>query len=169
MIKAALFSTVLSSVFLIIQTTWMKNGLFWGVIPDFCLLIILWVAYYNRNSQGMITGFLSGIICDFLSSSPLGYFSFLYIIPAYAATFFRKIVTMDAFFIPVLLGFAGTILKGLASIFLLLIYGPEYMSAYSLSDYHFWIEATLNGALAPLLFFGLGKIRRLLVTKKVTE
>ncbi|HWR10917.1 MAG TPA: rod shape-determining protein MreD [Rectinemataceae bacterium] len=167
--NAVVASTVLSSIFLVIQTTWMKNGLFWGVIPDFCLLVILWVAYNNKNDQGVVTGFISGVVCDLLSSSPMGYFSFLYVIPAYAATFLRKIVAMDAFFIPVLLGFAGTILKGIGSLFLLAVYGSETMSAYSFSNYHFWIEAALNGAIAPLLFWGLSRIRRFLITKKVTE
>jgi len=122
MISAVISSTLLSSVFLIIQTTWLKNGLFWGVIPDFCLLVIVWVAYWNKNSQGAITGFLSGIVCDLLSSSPLGYFSFLYIVPAYAATMLRRVLTMDTFFIPVLAGFGATLLKGFSSMILLLLF-----------------------------------------------
>lgn len=169
MTGAILSSTLLSSIFLIIQTTWLKNGLFWGVIPDFCLLVIVWVAYRNRDNQGVITGFLAGIVCDLLSSSPLGYFSFLYIVPAYAATLLRQVVSMDPFFIPVLIGFGGTLVKGFSSILLLLLFGPEHINAYSLSDYHFWIEAVLNGASAPLLFLLLNRMQRFLVTKRVTE
>lgn len=169
MIKTIFASTFLSSLFLIIQTTWLKNGLFWGVIPDFALLVVLWVAYSNRESQGAISGFLAGLLCDTLSSSPLGYFAFLYVVPAYAASLLKRVISMDVFFIPVILGFAGTVLKGLASVFLLILFGPKDISAYSLGDAHFWIEASLNGALAPLLFLALGKMRELFVTKKVTE
>ena len=168
MIGAILSSTLLSSVLLIIQTTWLKNGLFWGVIPDFCLLVIVWVAYRNRDSQGAITGFLAGIVCDLLSSSPLGYFSFLYIVPAYAATMLRQVLTMDPFFIPVLVGFGATVLKGFSSIILLILFGAEHINAYSLSDYHFWIEAALNGAAAPLLFLLLNRMKKFLITKRVT-
>lgn len=169
MTTAILSSTVLSSIFLIIQTTWLKNGLFWGVIPDFCLLVIVWVAYKNRDNQGVIAGFLAGLVCDLLSSSPFGYFSFLYVVPAYAATLLRHVVAMDPFFIPVLIGFGATLLKGFSSIFLLLVFGAEHINAYSLSDYHFWIEAVLNGAAAPLLFLLLNTMKRFLITKRVTE
>lgn len=169
MIKTIFASTFLSSIFLIIQTTWLKNGLFWGVIPDFALLVILWVAYSNKESQGALSGFLAGLVCDTLSSSPLGYFSFLYVIPAYAASLLKHVVSMDAFFMPVIIGFAGTLLKGFASIFLLLLFGPKDISAYALGDMHFWVEAVLNGAFAPLLFFALEKMRNLFVTRKVTE
>lgn len=169
MVKTIFASTFLSSVFLIIQTTWLKNGLFWGVIPDFALLVIVWVAYNNKESQGVVTGFISGMFCDVLSSSPLGYFSFLYVAPAYAASLLKNVVAMDAFFIPVLVGFSGTILKGLASLFLLFIFGSTNITAYELADTHFWIEAALNGAIAPLIFFLLGRMRELFVTKKVTE
>lgn len=169
MVRTIFASTFLSSLFLIIQTTWLKNGLFWGIIPDFALLVILWVAYNNKQGQGAISGFLAGLLCDTLSSSPLGYFAFLYIVPAYAASMLKHVILMDAFFIPVLLGFSGTIIKGLASNILLLFFGPKDINAYSLGDLAFWIEAALNGAFAPLIFFAMGRMRELFVTKKATD
>jgi len=168
MTKTILASTFLSSVFLIIQTTWLRNGLFWGVKPDLALLVIVWVAYSNRGHQGVLTGFLTGMVCDLLSSTPLGYFPFLYIIPAYAASVLHQFVEMDAFFIPVIMGFVGTVLKGISSIFLIAIFGEDILGSYVLSDAHFWIEAVLNGAIAPLLFMALVRIRGFLVTRKVT-
>ena len=59
---------------------------------------------------------------------------------------------MDGFFIPVLLGFFGTLIKGFASRVLLLLFGEGSLNAYSFSDLHFWVEAVLNGAIAPLMF-----------------
>jgi rod shape-determining protein MreD len=169
MIRTIFASTFISSLFLIIQTTWLKNGLFWGVIPDFALLVVLWVSYSNKDSQGAISGFLTGIVCDLLSSSPLGYFPFLYVAPAYAASFLRHIVSMDTFFIPVLIGFSGTVIKGISSAVLLIFFGPGRINAYSLGDLHFWIEAVLNGAVSPLIFFILKKMSGLLVTKRASE
>jgi rod shape-determining protein MreD len=169
MIKTVFASTLLSSFFLIIQTTWLKNGLFWGVIPDLVLLVVVWVAYSNRDNQGVFTGFFSGLICDLLSSSPFGYSAFIYIAPAYIASFLKNIVAMDGFFIPVIMGFSCTIVKGLASELLLLLFGAGNLNAYSFSDLHFWVEAVLNGAIAPLLFFALKKAKRVFVTRRVTE
>lgn len=169
MIKTVLSSTLISSIFLLIQTTWLKNGLFWGVVPDFTLLVILWVSYYNRDNQGVLTGFLSGVVGDAMSSSPFGYLSFIYVVPAYLASLLRLALELDAFFMPVLLGFAGTIAKGLASIILLLLFGPAQINAYALGDFHFWMEAALNGAMAPPLFWFLRKAQKMLVTKRVGD
>lgn len=169
MIKTVLSSTLVTSFFLLIQTTWLKNGLFWGVVPDFALVVILWIAYYNRDSQGVLTGFLAGLIGDAMSSSPFGYLSFIYVVPAYLASLLRRTLELDAFFMPVLLGFAGTIAKGLASVALLVLFGSAQINAYALGDFHFWIEAALNGAAAPPLFWLLRKARNLLITKRVGD
>lgn len=168
MIKTIFASSFLASLFLIIQTTWLRNGLLLGVIPDFALLVIIWVAYSNKDSQGAVSGFLAGIVCGLLSSSPLGYFSFLYVVPAYVTSLVSRFVIMDGLFIPFLMGFFATVLKGLASIFLAVLFGSGYVNAYSLSDFHFWIEAALNGVAAPLLFLAFGRLRGFLITKKVT-
>ena len=169
MIKTLLSSTLISSVFLLIQTTWLKNGLFWGVVPDFALVVILWIAYYNKDNQGVFTGFLAGIVGDAMSSSPFGYLSFIYVVPAYLASLLRRALELDAFFMPVLLGFAGTIAKGLASIVLLVLFGSAQINAYVLGDFHFWMEAALNGAIAPPLFWLLRKAKNILITKKVGD
>jgi rod shape-determining protein MreD len=169
MTKTIVGSTLLASIFLVLQSTWLKNGLFWGVIPDIAFLVIIWVSYNNKSSEGVFTGFLTGFVCDLVSSSPLGYFSFIYILPAYALSFLKSVLVMDKFFVPVLMGFAGTILKGLASFILLALFGSAKINAYSMADLHFWVEAALNGAIAPLVFLLLNKLRRLLVTRKVTE
>ena len=167
MIRTIAWGSLLASLLLVAQTTWLKNGLFWGVNPDLPLLFILWISYRNEGHEGVWTGFLTGLVCDLLSSSPAGYFSFIHILPAYIAALFRKIVAMDPFFIPVLFGFFGTIIKALGSLVLLGIFGQDRVNAYSLLEVNFWIEAALNGALAPLVFFSLGKTRGFFITKKV--
>jgi len=169
MIKTVIWGSLLSSAFLLVQTTWLRNGLFWGVIPDFSLLVIIWISYRNRAHQGAWTGFVTGLVCDLLSSSPTGYFSFILVLPAYLVSLLRQIVVMDAFFIPVLFGFFGTIVKALGSLMLLGIFGRDKVNAYSILEMRLWVEAALNGALAPLIFFILGKTRGVFITKRVTE
>lgn len=168
MIKTILWGSLLSSTLLLVQTTWLRNGLFWGVIPDFSLLVIIWIAYKNKGHQGVWTGFVTGLVCDLLSSSPLGYFSFVLVLPAYIVSLLRQIVVMDSFFIPVLFGFFGTIVKALGSLILIGIFGSYKVNAYSLGDMKLWVEAALNGALAPLLFLALNKTKGFFITKKVT-
>lgn len=169
MMKSVFASTFVAACFLFIQTTWLKNGLILGIIPDFSLIVVLWVAYNNKASQGIFAAFLIGIVCDLLSASPIGYFAFLYVLPAYAATVLRQAIHMDKFFIPVLIGAAGTLLKALASVILLVIFGADKVDAYSFSDSHLWLEVVLNAIISPLLCFLLEKFRPLLVARGVTE
>ncbi|MDX9826856.1 MAG: rod shape-determining protein MreD [Spirochaetia bacterium] len=169
MTTSIIASTAISSLLLFIQTTWLRNGLFWGVIPDLAFLLILWVAYNNKGPEGIIVAFLSGIVCDLLSSAPIGYSSFLYILPAYSVTFVRKILDMDTLILPVILGFSSTLLKGIASLILALIFRSDLVDSYSFADLRFWVEAALNGALAAPLFFLFKKLKYLLVTRKPSE
>ncbi len=169
MIKSTTASTALAACFIFIQTSWLKNGLAFGIVPDFALIIVLWVSYSNKASLGIVAAFLVGIACDLLSASPLGYFAFIYIVPAYVAAMLKQAIHMDKFFVPVLLGAAGTLIKAIASGFLLLIFGSGKVDAYSLADYHLWLEVAFNAVISPLLCLLLERLRPLLVAKRVTE
>lgn len=166
MIKTILSSSVIVSVLLFIQTTWLRNGVIAGVVPDFALLVIIWVAYKNERSIGSITAFVSGTVCDILSSAPLGYFSFLYVIPAYLISLLNRLISMDSIFVPFLMGFLATVLKALGSVALSLFFGPSVLNAYSFADAHLWIEAALNGVLAPPIYLLLNKTGNFLIARQ---
>lgn len=169
MIKSVAASSLLASIFLVIQTTWLRNGILGGIIPDLAILVIVWVGYSNRGHEGVVAAFITGLVCDVLSSSPLGYFAFIYIAAAYPLSFLKRALSMDAFIIPVLSGFSATILKGLASIFLSVLFKETVSSPYRLTALRFWVEAVLSGAFAPLLYFLLSKFSRPFITRRVTE
>lgn len=167
--KAVFFSTLLAIIFTFTQTTWFKDGIIWGIAPDFALVILLWVAYLNKGNEALFAAFFAGMARDLLSASPLGYSAFLLLLPLYAMQGFRKVISSDRLFIPVILGFAATLAKAVASILLLGIFRREDIGAYSLGDLRLWIEASINGALSPLFFFLVEKGRKFLVTRGVTE
>ena len=169
MIKSVLASTALAACFLFIQTTWLKNGLISGITPDFALIVVLWVSYSNKASQGIIAAFLIGLASDLLSASPFGYFAFLYLVPAYAAAVLKQAIHMDRLFVPVLLGASGTLLKALASGILLRIFGSGAVDAYSIRDSHLWLELAFNAAISPLLCLLLEKLKPVLVARRITE
>jgi len=169
MIKLTAASTALAACFIFIQTTWLKNGLVLGIVPDFALVIVLWVSYSNKASQGIFAAFFIGLACDLMSASPLGYFAFVYLVPAYAAAVLKQAIHMDRLFVPVLLGAAGTILKAVATGILIIVFGSDKVDSYSLTDYHLWLEVAFNAAISPLMCLLLERLRPLLVAKRVTE
>ncbi len=167
MIRTIAAGSLISSLFLLIQTTWLKDGLFWGIIPDFALVALVWISYMNSAQQGVWVGFIAGLVCDTLSSSPLGYFSFLFVGVAYLASLSRSLVSLDVFFIPVLLGFFATLAKALGASILLRLFGRGEIRSYDFAGFQLWVEAALNGLLSPLVFFLLGKARSVFVTGRM--
>ena len=166
MITTIVSSTALVSLLFLVQTTWLRNGLILGVVPDLGLLVILWVSFRNEKSVGSFTGFFSGLVCDLFSAASVGYFAFLYVIPAYAVSVLNRFVSLDAIWIPFLAGFFSTLLKAKGSIVLSAIYGPSVLSSYFLNDIHLWVEAGLNAVLAPLVFFLLNMTGSFFVAKR---
>jgi rod shape-determining protein MreD len=167
--KTIFFSSILVSVFLFIQTTWFRDGLVWGIVPDFALGAMLWISYLNKGQEALYVAFLGGLISDLLSASPLGYSAFIFLLPVYGMQGVKKLFTSDRLFIPVILGFVATLVKATGSMVLLAIFGREEINAYSFTDLRLWIEASLNGALAPVLFLLIEKGKRIFVTRGVTE
>lgn len=167
--KASLLASLFSFVFLIIQTTWLKDGLAFGVIPDFALLVIVWVSYHNKKGEGSAAAFISGLACDALSSSPLGSFAFVYVIPAYFSSLVRNIIAMDRILVPAGMGAAATLIKALASHVLVILFGSSLLKAYSFAEAHVWIESLMNGLLAPLVFLALGSMKTLFISRKAGE
>ncbi|TXT46991.1 MAG: rod shape-determining protein MreD [Spirochaetes bacterium] len=167
--KTILFSTILVSLFLFIRTTWFQDGLVWGIAPDFALGAMLWISYLNKGQEALYVAFIGGLVSDLLSASPLGYSAFIFLLPIYGMQGVKKLFTSDRLFIPIILGFAATLVKAMGSVMLLALFGREEINAYSFADLRLWIEASLNGALAPLMFLLIEKGKRLFVTRGVTE
>jgi rod shape-determining protein MreD len=166
MIRSIIATCILAILALLVQATWLGNGIFFGVVPDFALLVIIWVAYNNQNNEGSIAAFISGLSADIISSAPLGYFAFIYLLPAYLVSLMRGYIVLDRVILPFLLGIAATLLKWLASAFLSVLFGSGKVNSYSLGDYHFWLEALMNGILAPIVFRLLGLMKSWLITRQ---
>ena len=169
MIKSVSLASVLAVLMLFIQTTWFKNGILVSATPDFALLLILWMSFNNKNIEGLLAAFIIGMAHDFLSSSPLGFYVFLYVVPAYFALLIRTSIFIDRIFMPLAAALLATILKALLSIFLAWLFGNSEIIAYSFGDMRFWMECLMNTLLAPLVFWVLSKASKALITKSHTE
>jgi rod shape-determining protein MreD len=164
MIRSVLISTVLLIACTFAQSTWFGGIAILGVVPDLSLIVLIWVSYKNGQVEGPISGFLSGLAEDFLSTSPLGFHAFVKTAVAALTAVLHGSFFIDRLVLPLLLGIAGTIVKALAVGALYLVFGSP-IHAYSFVDKVLWIEAAYNGVLSPIVFLLLVPLSRFLVTE----
>jgi rod shape-determining protein MreD len=165
MIRSVLLSTALLIACAFAQSTWFGGIAVFGVVPDLSLIVLIWVSYKNGQIEGPISGFLSGLAEDFLSTSPLGFHAFVKTAVAAVTAVLHGSFFIDRLVLPILLGITGTIVKAIAVGALYLVFGSP-IHAYSFIKKVLWIEAAYNGLLAPLVFLILSPLSRFLVTER---
>jgi len=155
MIRTIVWTVFFSIIAAILQSTLIGMIPFMKVIPDIALCIVVFSAYVNGTMTGQVSGFLSGLLIDFLSAAPLGMNCLVRTLIGALTGIFKGAFFLDIFLMPVLLCAIATLVKALIIFILHLIMGPEAVPAYSLTTSKLWIELGFNCALAPLLFLAL--------------
>lgn len=61
-----------------------------NIIPDLLVIIVVGCGYMFGSNQGMIYGFISGLIIDLSTQTTLGFAAFLYVLIGFFAGLFRK-------------------------------------------------------------------------------
>jgi len=156
--KSLLISCCLAIAMLFLQSTWLSHGIFLGIIPNLSLAVILFASFLNKDGQGIIVAFLSGLAADMMSSAPLGYFAFLFSVCAYITTLLSYITEKDFFIIPFLFGSGSTIAIGILSKILQFVFSSSIRS-YEIFSAEFGVEVVLNGLSTALIFFVLSFVR----------
>jgi rod shape-determining protein MreD len=146
----------LFSLFLILIAALLQSTLFFRLsiryaVPDITLIILVYVSYANGRHVGQITGFLGGILLDFISLSPLGLNIFVRTVIGFLTGLLSGVFFLDAFFLPMVLCAGATFLKAGILVVLSLLFSGA-IPAYNFSVAAFWIELALNTVLAPFLF-----------------
>jgi len=165
MIRSIVWTVIFAIIAGILQSTLIAKFALFGVIPDFALCIVVYSAYVNGIMTGQVSGFLSGLLLDFLSAAPLGLNCLVRTLIGALAGFFKGAFFLDYFFMPILLCAIATILKALLLFILNLIMGSS-VPAYSITASLFWIELAMNSLTAPLLFFLLRRFKYMTVGRK---
>ena len=151
MLKSFSVSVLILLCFVIFDVAILSNMLFLPAIPDFLLIISLYLSVHNGKLFGVASGFVSGIFLDFLSVSPFGLHSLLRTIIGYSAGIFNKTLNMQGIFLPILIGFFATGTKMLL-IFLISVFFPDSVVPYALFSREFLFEIVANSLLTPLVF-----------------
>ena len=164
MLKKTIWSLIFILIAALLQSTLLQYIAVFNAIPDLTLGILVFIAYLNGAMPGQVTGFLSGLMIDFLSSAPLGFNTLYRTLIGGLMGFMKGIFFLDSLLLPMFLCGGATLIKG-ASRFLLHLMLPGFVPAFDFTLPVFWIELGMNIALAPFLFAFLKLFKSLLLGK----
>jgi len=148
----------------LVTATILANLLFLPVLPDLVLLVVVYVSFMNSPETGCTTGFISGILLDFLSASPIGLNACTKTITGFIAGKLAGSFNLDRILIPFAMGVGATVIKALTTWILSFFFGPGIL-LYKLTGSVFWLEVVANGLCAPLVFAFLGFFSGLFVSR----
>jgi len=160
MIKNIIWTIIFCTVAGVLQSTLISRIALFNVVPDLALCILVYSAYVNGTMTGQVSGFLSGLLLDFLSAAPLGLNCFVRTLIGAVTGIFKGSFFLDIIFMPVILCALSTLLKA-GLLFLLNLIMGTVVPSYSFFSVVLWIELGMNCISAPLLFFLLKRFKYL--------
>lgn len=163
--RIIIWTTITVFFFSLFEAAILSNLIFLPVVPDLVLLIVIYVSFMNSSVIGTTAGFISGLLLDFLSASPIGLNSFTQTLTGFIAGKFSGSFNQNKIFIPALMGFSATVLKALMTWILSFFFGSNII-IYKLNESVFWLETVVNTISAPLVFALLGLFAALFVEDK---
>jgi rod shape-determining protein MreD len=156
MIFSYIFTALFAVISLIIQSHPSFDVLrVAGVKPDLLFIVIVYVSYSFGSFYGEVTAFISGLLHDSLSNTPLGLLTFPKISIALIIGMFGRTVIKSNIVTITLLVFAASLAKGVITLFFSFIFNQASASAF-LSV--ILPEAFYNAILSPALFFIFDKV-----------
>lgn len=160
MFKSFLCSFLILLCSVIVETSILSNISFLPAVPDLALICVLYFSFLNGKNYGQVSGFLSGLLLDFLSGSPLGFNCLYRTVIGYLSGVFRRTINASGFIVPSVIGLLATILK----VFLIWLISLFFKSIkiYNIFTFSFLFELVMNVLLTPLMFKFLNSFRRIL-------
>jgi rod shape-determining protein MreD len=155
--KAVIFIFLFIVLALLLQSTLFELLSVWHVRPDLCLMIIIFAAIQRGSMAGMFTGFTAGMLEGFFTP-PYGFHALAKTVLGYILGRFEGILSIEPFFMKILLVVGATWVKGLLTGLEHLVFGiagpPFFVYVGSVL-----LESLYNALLAPLVFLLLTKMK----------
>lgn len=125
-------------------------------LPDLVLLLVLYIALHNGTSAGVLAGFFTGIVFDFLSVAPFGLHAFVFTALGFLYGLLCGKYNIRRVFFPCVLALTGTAGKAVLFFVLRFLFGAV-IHVYEPVSFPFLFESVFNMLCAPVLFalFGL--------------
>lgn len=152
MIKRLLLLLGLMSLIVFAQTTYLNQIAFNNIKPDLALIFLVYIAFRYGNFEASIIGFAGGLMLDFISLSPLGFHSFIFVVIAFITSLGKDLVSTDSHLLHLLSLLGATFLKYLLATVIVAVFAIS-KSANPLLQSSMFIEIIYNMILSPLVFF----------------
>jgi rod shape-determining protein MreD len=149
--KAIVVAFVLLAACVVLQSTILGRVAILSVRPDLALIVLVFVALRRGSMTAQVAGFVSGIVEDLVSASPVGFHMLLRTLIGFLYGLFSGNVFVDPLLMPIVLTVVATVLKGLISGIVSLVFGLK-ASGFLYFTGRLWIEAGYNALVAPFLF-----------------
>lgn len=163
--KVAIGLGIILAAALLQSTVLSRLSMYIFAAPDLALCVLVFSAYINGAMTGQLTGFFSGLLLDFFSSSPLGLNAFVRTLIGALAGFLKDTFYLDIVFLPMALCAGATLFKAFM-FFLLNLLFPDAVPSYDFAGLTLWVELAMNTVLAPFLFALLKLIKPLVSRQK---
>lgn len=152
MTKCILISSFILLCTSMIESSILSNMIFIPAIPDITLLCVVYFSVHNGKIIGETTGFISGLLLDFLSACPFGFNSLFRTIIGYAGGNFNKTLNTSGFIVPLILGIIATVIKILVVNLIAVLFPFANLIPYRIFSTSCFFEIIFNAILTPLVF-----------------
>jgi rod shape-determining protein MreD len=150
-LKLALLSILFLALALLLQSTILSRVAISGVKPDLALIILVFLAIRRGSMVGQFAGFGSGLVEDFISLPPLGFYALVRTIIGFLYGLLEGSLVVDSIFMPFLLIAIATLIKGLLIWLVSVVFSIAPIEPLFFGG-GFWIEVGYNSLLAPFFF-----------------
>lgn len=96
----------------LLECTVFQRISFASITPNLMIIVTSSFGFMRGKREGMVVGFLSGLLIDIMFSDLIGFYTLIYTVLGYANGFFRKIFYDDDIKLPLILIAASDFLYG---------------------------------------------------------
>ncbi len=169
MAKSILLSSFIMLCAAILESSILSNISFLYVVPDLVLICSLYFSMLNGKVVGETTGFISGLILDFITGIPFGFNCLYRTIIGYVYGIFSKTIIISGIIMPMLSVGIGTIAKTLMVHLIAILFPNVHIYLPGIISYDFLFEFIENIILSPFVFGFLGFFRKSLTVASVKD
>lgn len=137
-IKRKVIYVIMIIVGFLLESMFFPNISFASIIPNILLILTASIGFMRGKKEGLLIGFISGLLLDIFSVNYLGVYALLYMLVGYCNGFFKRLFYDDDIKLPIGLIAVSDLAYGILNyIFLFMLRG----------DFNFWFY--LNHVILP--------------------